>query len=134
MSSPVDGGLRLHQMGLMERATRRLPDLIREAAETSDFVVLDTPALTEVSDGLRILPSADQLVLVARLRHTKRAALSRCGDLLARAGRAPLGIALTGAGGIERYETALAGARTVPGRAMASGSDEEPLHSPAAPR
>ncbi len=98
IADPIAGPSSLKQIGVSERAARRLPELIREAGTTSDLVILDSSPLTEVSDGLRILPAADCVLLVARLRQTKRSALKRCGDLLSRAGRTPLGIVLTDVG------------------------------------
>jgi Mrp family chromosome partitioning ATPase/capsular polysaccharide biosynthesis protein len=135
-SNRVAGASQLQQLGMIERVTRRLPELIREAGERSDLVILDAPALSEVSDGLRILPSADCVLLVARLRHTTRSALTRCGDLLARAGRTPLGLVLTGPAGRRhpRYETAFADGRGISDLARAAASDQDPAQTTVAPR
>jgi Mrp family chromosome partitioning ATPase len=135
-SEPVAPTARFQPMGLIERATRRLPELIRDAGELSDLVILDTAALGEVSDGLRILPCADRVLVVARLRQTKRAALTKCGDLLARAGRTPVGIVLTGEGRkpYQPYETAFSDGRAVPDVATTFASTEGSEHTTAGSR
>lgn len=84
----------LRELGLLERAVRGLPSLIRRAAEDGELVVVDAPPLGEVSDALRMLPAVDDLVLVARVRHTQRQALVEVRELLQRSGRVPTGIVL----------------------------------------
>jgi Mrp family chromosome partitioning ATPase len=115
----------LEELGMVERTMRRLPELIREAGVASELVILDTPALSEFGDGLRILPSADCVVLVVRLRRTQRSALQRCGELLSRAGRTPVGMVLTGPGRKRRHPPELSPLGGIAGLQSASVPDEE---------
>jgi tyrosine-protein kinase len=127
IADPVAGTSSLEQMAALELAARRLPELIREAADANDLVILDTSALAEFSDGLRILPSSDDVLVVARVHQTKRSALKRCGDLLSRAGRTPRGVVLTGVGS-ERdqpYDSILSREAKLSNARPASGSDED---------
>ena len=82
-----------------EALTRRLPELIAEARDLADYVVLDSPPLGEVSDALTAAEYVDDLLLVTRPGHTDRAGLERVRDLLERAERRPLGMLVVGGAG-----------------------------------
>lgn len=79
-----------------EALTRRLPEIIAEARDLADYVVLDTPPLGEVSDALTAAEHVDDVMLVTRPGHTDRAGLERVRDLLERADRRPLGALVVG--------------------------------------
>jgi Mrp family chromosome partitioning ATPase len=74
----------------------RAPALFEQAADLADYVIVDTPALGEVSDALRIAPSAGQIVMVARLGHTNKRQLELAHELLTRFGFAPKGLLMIG--------------------------------------
>jgi capsular exopolysaccharide synthesis family protein len=82
---------------LLEALSRRLPDLLKEAEELADYVVIDTAPLGEVSDALRIADAVDDILIVTRPGHTNRAHFLDMRDLLQQAGISPLGIVLVGA-------------------------------------
>jgi Mrp family chromosome partitioning ATPase len=132
IAEPIGAATSIEQIAVSERAARRLPELVREAALTNDLVVLDTSPLAESGDGLRLLADSDDVLVVARLHKTKRSALKRCGDLMRRAGRIPRGIVLTGVGGgrEQQYDAIFSGdARS--SENSASGSREDPAVAPA---
>jgi Mrp family chromosome partitioning ATPase len=59
-------------------------------------VVIDSSPLGEVSDALPVARQVDDVILVARPRHTDRASLQVARDLLHRAGVLPRGLVLVG--------------------------------------
>jgi capsular exopolysaccharide synthesis family protein len=82
---------------LLEALTRRLPDLLKEAEELADYVILDTAPLGEVSDALRIADQVDDIIIVTRPGHTARANFQLMRDLLEQTGQTPLGFLVIGA-------------------------------------
>jgi capsular exopolysaccharide synthesis family protein len=70
--------------------------LVREARELADYVIIDAPPLTEVSDGLPLIDEADDVVLVAAIGTSRIGSLTELGDVLARRGVEPFGIVLVG--------------------------------------
>lgn len=70
--------------------------LIDEAKRLADYVIVDSPPLSEVLDALPLAQHADDVVLVVRLNKTPLAKLGRLGELLARHGITPAGFALVG--------------------------------------
>jgi len=88
--------------------------------------VVDTPPLGEVSDALRVLPEADDVVIIARPGNTNRPSFELMRDLLERAGQSPFGLVLVGttARGATPYyaygtpATARGGARSPLARAL----------------
>lgn len=66
-------------------ATERTEGLIQEVADEHDFVLIDSPALTAVSDALPLLSIVDAVVVVARIQHTTRDAAARLVKLLGQA-------------------------------------------------
>jgi tyrosine-protein kinase len=75
--------------------------LLEEAESLAEYVVIDSPPLTEVIDALPLAQQVDDLVLVVRLGSTRLPQLSRLSDLLAQNGIAPTGIAVVGVGSSE---------------------------------
>jgi Mrp family chromosome partitioning ATPase len=86
LGDSTDGAL------LAEIVRRRLRVLLREALTRSEWVVIDTAPLGEVSDALPIAAVASEILLVVRLRHTDRRALARAREQLERVGARPLGM------------------------------------------
>jgi Mrp family chromosome partitioning ATPase len=80
----------------LEAAIRRLPEILAEAKALADYVVVDSPPLGEVSDALRIAREVDDIVLVARPRHTSRIQLEIARDVLERSAHAPRGLLMIG--------------------------------------
>ncbi|HUA45086.1 MAG TPA: Wzz/FepE/Etk N-terminal domain-containing protein [Solirubrobacteraceae bacterium] len=79
-----------------EALLRKLPDQLADAQETAGCVIIDTAPIGEVSDALRIAAMCDQVVVVARPRHTDRRRLRTARDLLVRAHAATVGLVLVG--------------------------------------
>lgn len=111
---------------LLEALTKRLPELLREAEELADYVVIDTAPLGEVSDALRIAAVVDDVVVAARPGQTDRAHFVNMRDLLERSGITPVGYVVVGVntGSNSSYYT-----YGFPGRRGASG---RPAGSPTA--
>ena len=80
----------------LESVTSRLPTLLSQALDLASYVIIDTPPLGEVSDALRIAAQVDDVVVVARPRHTSRRSFHVLRDLLARFGIAPRGLLVIG--------------------------------------
>lgn len=81
---------------LVETLNRRLPDLIVQARDLAEFVVLDTAPLGEVSDALRIADEVDAIVLVTRPGNTNRVNFDVMRDLLERTNNEPDGMLMIG--------------------------------------
>jgi Mrp family chromosome partitioning ATPase len=85
---------------LLEVTGRRLPELLQEAREIADYVIVDTPPLGQVSDALRVAMAVnDTIVLVARIDNTNREELRRTRELLDRMSLTPTGMLLIGGTG-----------------------------------
>lgn len=82
--------------GSRESLMRRLTALIPEAMRSADYVVIDSSPLGEVSDALPVASYVDDVLVVARLRHTDRSSLQVTRDLLQRSGVVPRGLVLVG--------------------------------------
>jgi succinoglycan biosynthesis transport protein ExoP len=67
-----------------------MTDLLRTLAEEFDYVLLDVPPPTEVSDAMPLLGLADGIVLVARVGHTREVFAQRLAQLLGRTASAPV--------------------------------------------
>ena len=78
---------------LLEAVSRRMPELLDEARELADYVLIDTAPVGAVSDALRIAPAVDDLVLVTRPGNTDRTDLQHSRELLERMGHTPSGLA-----------------------------------------
>jgi Mrp family chromosome partitioning ATPase/capsular polysaccharide biosynthesis protein len=75
-----------------------IPQLLHDALELADYVVVDSPPLLAVIDALEIARAADSVLIVAHLGRTDLQRLAGLGSLLAEAHIDPAGIALIGAG------------------------------------
>jgi capsular exopolysaccharide synthesis family protein len=71
--------------------------VLEQARSLYDLVVLDTPPLTAVSDAFPLLNIVDGVVIVSRLRRSKRDAAERLRQVLASSGAPVLGIIANGA-------------------------------------
>jgi Mrp family chromosome partitioning ATPase/capsular polysaccharide biosynthesis protein len=92
-------GIAFADGGTLENVGRRLSHLLSEALSMADYVLIDTSPLGEVGDALRFLRSTDDVVLVARLDHTRLTAVEALRDLLRRANKPPTGYVLVGDSG-----------------------------------
>jgi Mrp family chromosome partitioning ATPase/capsular polysaccharide biosynthesis protein len=89
--------------GLNKRSRGRLAESIRAAAQAADYVIVDTPPLGVVSDALTLVELVDDVLVVVRLRATKRMHAEITRDLLARAGVTPEGYLVIGEGAHGSY-------------------------------
>jgi capsular exopolysaccharide synthesis family protein len=72
--------------------------LLDEAERLADYVVIDSPPLTEVIDALPLAQQVDDVVLVVRLGSSNLSQLTRLGDLLDQHQITPSGFVLVGVG------------------------------------
>jgi Mrp family chromosome partitioning ATPase/capsular polysaccharide biosynthesis protein len=79
--------------GLFLPAARHL---LSDAEAIADFVIVDSPPLTEVIDALPLAVGADHVLLVTRLGRTHLGKLRQLGELLATQGVTPAGYAVVG--------------------------------------
>jgi len=79
-----------------ETVIKRLPDLLAHARRMAGCVIIDTAPVGEVSEALRVAPICDQVVFVARPRHTDRRRLMLARELLERADAPMAGMVLVG--------------------------------------
>jgi capsular exopolysaccharide synthesis family protein len=70
--------------------------LVREARTMCDFVIIDSPPMTEVTDALAFAEEADDVLLVARVGNSQVRKMSDLGELLTRQGIVPTGVVLVG--------------------------------------
>lgn len=70
--------------------------VLARANTTYDFVVIDTPPLTAVSDAYPLLTKADGVVIVGRVGHSRRDAAERLHQVLASSGARLLGVIANG--------------------------------------
>jgi Mrp family chromosome partitioning ATPase/capsular polysaccharide biosynthesis protein len=90
------GAVGVHDVGLVEALGGRLSDLIDEARQHSDYVVIDTAPLGEVSDALRFTSVVDEIIIVTRPGITNRANFRVMRDLLQGAAEHPRGFLIIG--------------------------------------
>lgn len=86
-----------------KRSRDRLAESIRAAAQQADYVIVDTPPLGVVSDALALVEFVDDVLVVVRLRATKRIHAEITRDLLARAGVDAVGFLVIGDGPVGTY-------------------------------
>ena len=72
--------------------------LIDEAKRHADYVVIDSPPLTEVIDALPIAQQVDDVLVVVRLGSSKLPQLARLADLLSQNDIRPSGFVVVGVG------------------------------------
>jgi len=70
--------------------------LLSDAETIADFVIVDSPPLTEVIDALPLAVAADHVLIVTRLGRTHLGKLQQLGELLANQGVTPAGYAVVG--------------------------------------
>ncbi len=83
---------------LFEALMRRIPELVAEARQLADYVIVDTAPLGAVSDALRVAGVVDDVILVVRPGHTDRSEVGRARELLDRLHHTPTGIVVVGRG------------------------------------
>lgn len=76
---------------------RVFADLLAEAADEFDFIVVDTPPLLGFSEPLHLATLVDGVLLVALAGSTNRRALQTCAGQLRRVGAAILGVVINAA-------------------------------------
>jgi polysaccharide biosynthesis transport protein len=72
-------------------------EILRELESRFDYVLVDTPPLLEFGDGLGLSEHVDGVLVVARVKGSKRAALAELRQILALLPAEPIGIVATGA-------------------------------------
>jgi tyrosine-protein kinase len=85
-----------HNAHLSDGASLPLQQLIVQAGELCDYVIVDTPPLGEVSDALRLLRAVDDILIVIRPGNSLRGDLGVVRELLERSGYVPEGSILIG--------------------------------------
>lgn len=81
---------------VVQALSRRLPELIAQAREEADYVVIDTPPVGRVSDALRIAAQADDVLLVVRPGSTNRDDLRIAHESFEHLGIEPTGLVVVG--------------------------------------
>ena len=71
-------------------------NLIENATELADYVIIDSAPLSEVVDALPLAASVDQVLLVVLLGRTRVRQIAELGELLSENGITPAGFALVG--------------------------------------
>lgn len=71
--------------------------IVAEAKKLADYVIIDSPPLSEVIDALPLAQRADAVLVVVRLGKTQLTKLAQLGELLSRHGVRPVGFAVVGA-------------------------------------
>ena len=71
-------------------------ELVEKAKSLADYVVVDAPPVTEVSDALPLSQHVDDVLIVARLGHSRTDRLINLGEILARQGVRPTGLVIVG--------------------------------------
>lgn len=77
---------------LLSMQLARLPKLLEEAKAEAGHVIVDAAPIGVASESLQIAQACDQVVMVARPRHTDRQLLMLSRDMLARAGAPLVGV------------------------------------------
>ena len=75
--------------------SRAMEDVLVELRKRFDYIIIDTPPLLPVSDGVLLGSSSDGVILVARQRHVRRDQVRSAVDLLESAGVTMLGSVIT---------------------------------------
>jgi succinoglycan biosynthesis transport protein ExoP len=90
---------------LVERTAQSLVDrlslptareLVDQARAVADYVVIDSPPLTDISDALPLAQEVDAVLIVARLGHSRLKRLETLGEMLEHGGVRPAGIVVVG--------------------------------------
>ncbi len=102
--------------------------LITDARSLADFVVIDSPPLTDVSDALPLANLADEVLIVARMGVSKLSKLARLHDMLVSQGTRPSGLVLVGETGPRTgyyYSAAVENGEVTPMRRGDRAADSE---------
>ena len=70
--------------------------LLEDAKRLADYVIIDSPPLTQVIDALPLARQVDDVVLVVRLGSSNLTQLAHLGDLLDQNGIKPAGFVVVG--------------------------------------
>jgi capsular exopolysaccharide synthesis family protein len=97
--------------------------LIEEAKSRADYVIIDSPPLTEVIDALPIAQQVDDVLIVTRLGSSKLPQLARLADLLSQNDIRPSGFVVVGVGSSARESYYLSARRERSNSDRAAGSD-----------
>ena len=94
-------------------------DLVGQAEAIADYVVFDAPPVTEVSDALPLSQHVDDVLIVARLGHSRTDQLIKLGEVLIRLNVRPSGLVVVSdepgqSGGY--YAASTSGRQTLLGR------------------
>ena len=68
--------------------------IVEQATALADYVVFDAPPVTEVSDALPLSQHVDDVLIVARLGHSRTDQLVNLGEVLSRQGVRPTGLVI----------------------------------------
>ncbi len=71
--------------------------MLEEAEGMADYVIIDSPPLSDVVDALQLARHVDAVLVVARLGHSRINKIRQLAELLAGNGIRPVGFALIGA-------------------------------------
>lgn len=69
-------------------------EMLRAAQALADYVVIDSPPLSQIVDALPLAQAVDEVLIVARLGTSRMNTLTELGELLLQNGVRPLGIVL----------------------------------------
>ncbi|MFN8113688.1 MAG: Wzz/FepE/Etk N-terminal domain-containing protein [Solirubrobacterales bacterium] len=72
-------------------------EMLEDARNLADYVIIDSPPLTDVVDALPLARNVDDVLLVVRPGTTRLSKLNQLGELLAENGIRPMGFAVVGA-------------------------------------
>lgn len=86
---------------LLESA--RMRDLLQEAEELYDLVVIDTPPATIVADAIPLFQEVDAVIVVSRLNHSERDAAEALREQLERLEAPVLGLVINGTRHTDSY-------------------------------
>jgi tyrosine-protein kinase len=70
--------------------------LVEEAKSIADYVVIDSPPLTEISDALPLAQEVDAVLIVARMGTSRLKRLESLGEILEHGGVTPAGVVVVG--------------------------------------
>lgn len=76
--------------------SQRMQELIERASEAADFVLVDSPPLLLVSDGISLAKQVDGVIITARVNETTREEARQVRSILERVGAHPIGIVVGG--------------------------------------
>lgn len=69
-------------------------EMLHEARSLADYVVIDSPPLSQIVDALPLAQAADEVLIVARLGTSRMNGLAELGEVLLHNGVRPLGVVL----------------------------------------